>query len=58
MDKDATGKRILREKPRISSNSVDLKLLQALPENTFGRRYVNMLNKYVSIEVNTMQLDC
>ncbi|XP_076807342.1 ubiquinone biosynthesis protein COQ4 homolog, mitochondrial-like isoform X2 [Clavelina lepadiformis] len=46
MENNATGTRILKEKPRISSSSVDLKVLRGLPPNTLGRQYVDMLNKY------------
>uniref|UniRef100_H2Y7F8 Ubiquinone biosynthesis protein COQ4 homolog, mitochondrial n=1 Tax=Ciona savignyi TaxID=51511 RepID=H2Y7F8_CIOSA len=46
MQNNSTGRRILDEKPRINTSTVDLKLLRALPESTFGRQYVNMLNRY------------
>nr|CAB3232964.1 ubiquinone biosynthesis protein COQ4 homolog, mitochondrial-like [Phallusia mammillata] len=46
MMEDVTGKIILKEKPRISSETMDLKLLRALPESTLGRQYVKMLDKY------------
>lgn len=47
MLQDKNGKRILKDKPRISSSTVDLKILKSLPPNTFGRQYVDMLDKYV-----------
>ena len=44
---DKTGRKILKEKPRLSTSTVDMKILKSLPHNTFGRQYVNMLSKYV-----------
>ena len=48
MLKDKVGSQILKEKPRISTSTIDMKILKSLPQNTFGRQYVNMLEKYVS----------
>lgn len=42
------GRKILEEKPRISSVTVDLKKLQGCPEGTLGKAYINFLQKYVS----------
>jgi len=39
------GRAILREKPRISSKTVDLKKLKSLPEGTVGKIYHNFLEK-------------
>lgn len=39
------GRRILKERPRINSNTVDLAALARLPENTLGRTYVTWLEK-------------
>ena len=38
-----TGRRILREKPRITSTSLDVEKLRLLPENTIGHEYVRWL---------------
>jgi ubiquinone biosynthesis protein COQ4 len=40
---DPTGRRILREKPRIRSTTLDIEKLRQLPENTIGREYVRWL---------------
>ncbi|KAG2750514.1 Coq4-domain-containing protein [Suillus brevipes Sb2] len=38
------GRRILKEMPRINSQTLDLEKLRSLPENTFGRAYVGWLD--------------
>ncbi|KAJ1344205.1 hypothetical protein BSLG_001345 [Batrachochytrium salamandrivorans] len=43
---DPTGRRILRERPLISSQSLDLERLRNLPANTFGRSYIAFLDKH------------
>ena len=40
---DATGRRILRDKPRITSTTLDIEKLKLLPDNTIGREYVRWL---------------
>lgn len=40
---DSTGRRILREQPRITSTTLDIEKLQNLPENTLGREYARWL---------------
>lgn len=40
---DPTGRRILRDQPRITSTSLDVDKLQNLPENTLGREYARWL---------------
>lgn len=42
---DATGRRILRERPRMTLTSLDLEYLRSLPESTLGRTYVEWLDK-------------
>ncbi|KAJ4182559.1 Ubiquinone biosynthesis protein [Fusarium falciforme] len=42
---DPTGRRILRARPRISSKTLSLPALRALPENTVGRAYVGWLDR-------------
>lgn len=37
------GRRILKNRPRISSKTLDLPRLQALPDGTFGREYIRWL---------------
>ncbi|KXT04231.1 hypothetical protein AC579_8348 [Pseudocercospora musae] len=40
-----TGRRILRDKPRITSQTLSMEMLRKLPENTVGRAYVSWLDK-------------
>jgi ubiquinone biosynthesis protein COQ4 len=40
-----TGRRILRDRPRITSQSLNLDYLRSLPENTVGRAYVTWLDR-------------
>lgn len=40
-----TGRRILRQRPRISSRTLSVEKLRALPENTVGRAYVGWLDR-------------
>lgn len=42
---DATGRRILRDRPRITSTSLDLPRLRALPPSTVGGTYVAWLDR-------------
>lgn len=42
---DPIGRQILRERPRITSTSLDLDHLRALPENSIGRTYVEWLDR-------------
>lgn len=42
---DPTGRRILRDRPRITSKTVDAHMLRTLPENTVGRTYVGWLDR-------------
>ncbi|THH08930.1 hypothetical protein EW145_g2375 [Phellinidium pouzarii] len=43
MLESAEGRRILKQRPRINTRTVDMSALAALPENTFGRSYVSWL---------------
>jgi ubiquinone biosynthesis protein COQ4 len=40
---DPTGRRILRDQPRITSTSLDVDKLRNLPEHTLGREYARWL---------------
>ena len=40
-----TGRRILRDRPRITSSTLSLAYLRSLPENTLGRAYVGWLDR-------------
>lgn len=42
---DPVGRQILRERPRITSTSLDLDYLRALPDNTIGKNYILWLDK-------------
>lgn len=39
------GRKILRERPRINSSTVDMNQLAQYPEGTFGRAYVTWLER-------------
>lgn len=39
-----TGRRILRDKPRITSQTLSLEMLRSLPDNTVGREYAKWLD--------------
>ena len=43
---DPEGAQILAERPVINTKTLDLDLLAALPENAFGRRYVEYMRGY------------
>ena len=45
MRRDPEGSQILEEKPIINSHTVDLEYLATLPANTFGREYVEFLER-------------
>lgn len=45
MLKDPTGRRILRERPRITSQSVSVEHLRSLPKNTLGAAYYAWMEK-------------
>lgn len=42
---DPTGRRILRDRPRITSKTMSVDMLRSLPENTVGRTYVGWLDR-------------
>ncbi|KAK5207437.1 Ubiquinone biosynthesis protein [Exophiala xenobiotica] len=42
---DPTGRRILRDRPRITSKSMPLEMLRKLPENSVGRTYAAWLDR-------------
>lgn len=42
---DEIGRQILKEKPRITSTSLNLDYLRSLPDNTIGKNYINWLDK-------------
>jgi ubiquinone biosynthesis protein COQ4 len=42
---DPTGRRILRDRPRITSQTLSLEYLRSLPDNTVGRAYVSWLDR-------------
>ena len=42
---DSTGRRILRDRPRITSQTVPMTKLRALPESSVGRAYVSWLDR-------------
>ncbi|EPS35720.1 hypothetical protein H072_10847 [Dactylellina haptotyla CBS 200.50] len=45
MVKHPTGRRILRDRPRITSESLSLPYLRSLPSNTIGATYVSWLDR-------------
>ncbi|KAI9050358.1 hypothetical protein LZ554_005524 [Drepanopeziza brunnea f. sp. 'monogermtubi'] len=42
---DPTGRRILKERPRITSKTMPLEYLRALPENSVGKAYADWLDR-------------
>ncbi|CAH1756562.1 6646_t:CDS:2 [Entrophospora sp. SA101] len=42
---DTTGRRILRSRPTVNTNVIDLNYLRSLPDGSFGREYLNFLEK-------------
>lgn len=42
---DKVGREILKDKPRITSTSLDLEYLRSLPENTIGNNYIKWLDR-------------
>jgi ubiquinone biosynthesis protein COQ4 len=42
---DPTGRRILRDRPRISSQTLSMAYLRALPANTVGKTYADWLDR-------------
>ncbi|KAH0607466.1 uncharacterized protein H6S33_002500 [Morchella sextelata] len=42
---DPTGRRILRDRPRITSKTMSMEMLRALPDGTVGREYAAWLDK-------------
>lgn len=49
MEQSEEGRRILQEKPRINSATVDLERLRNMKEGTVGKNYANFLDRYVSV---------
>lgn len=45
MLRDPTGRRILRDRPRMTSKTIDVKYLRTLPANTVGRAFVDWLER-------------
>ena len=45
MLRSATGRRILRDRPRITSHTLEVEYLRQLPENSLGRCYVSWLDR-------------
>ena len=43
---DKTGRQILKERPILNSQVLDLEKLKELPLGTFGREYVNTLDTF------------
>lgn len=41
----AEGRKILKDRPRINSTTVDMAQLAQLPEGTFGRAYITWLER-------------
>lgn len=45
MENSEEGSRILKEKPRINTNTIDLNILRKFPQNTIGKVYIDFLDK-------------
>lgn len=52
MKSSEEGQRILLQKPRINTRTVNIERLRQLPENTFGRAYVKFLDDNVRTQYN------
>ncbi|KZT56941.1 putative COQ4 protein, responsible for restoring ubiquinone biosynthesis, partial [Calocera cornea HHB12733] len=39
------GRRVLKDRPRVNTHTISLDALRALPDNTFGKTYVNWLDR-------------
>lgn len=50
MNSSEEGKRILEQKPRINTTTVDLEMLKRLPPYSFGRVYVEFLETNVNLK--------
>lgn len=48
MENSHEGQQILRDRPRINSQTVDLEHLKKMPVGTLGKVYSNFLEKNVS----------
>jgi ubiquinone biosynthesis protein COQ4 len=44
MLQEPSGRKILKERPRITSTSIDIPWLRSLPKGTFGSAYVDWLD--------------
>uniref|UniRef100_A0A0M3IKB2 Ubiquinone biosynthesis protein COQ4 homolog, mitochondrial n=1 Tax=Ascaris lumbricoides TaxID=6252 RepID=A0A0M3IKB2_ASCLU len=44
MERDVSGNRLLRERPRITNETIDRDYLKSLPDGTLGREYVKFLD--------------
>ncbi|CAD6187793.1 unnamed protein product [Caenorhabditis auriculariae] len=44
MESDRVGRRLLREKPRVCEATIDRRLLERLPDGTFGKEYSKFLD--------------
>lgn len=51
MERSPEGSEILRKRPRINSNTVDLVKLKKYPEGTLGKIYVDFLEKNVKFKI-------
>lgn len=45
MIEDSEGRRVLKDRPRVSSQTVDMDQLAQYPEGSFGRAYVTWLER-------------
>jgi ubiquinone biosynthesis protein COQ4 len=42
---DAEGRQVLRDRPRVNTDTIDMAYLASLPENTFGSTYFRWLER-------------
>uniref|UniRef100_A0A915A9H8 Ubiquinone biosynthesis protein COQ4 homolog, mitochondrial n=1 Tax=Parascaris univalens TaxID=6257 RepID=A0A915A9H8_PARUN len=45
MERDVSGNRLLRERPRITNETIDRDYLKSLPDGTLGREYMKFLDR-------------
>lgn len=51
MSNDSEGRKIIEEKPRINSKTINIEKLSTLPKGTFGREYYKFLTKNVNYSI-------
>lgn len=45
MIKSVEGRQILKDRPRLTSDAIDMEMLKKLPDGSFGRAYITWLER-------------